>query len=271
VLRVTALLGALPGARPGEALEARLARQSLAAAGVRPPGELPAPAVEIRTLGRFEVRVGGEPLPASAWQSRKARDLLRILVARRGRGLAREELGALLWSEEDPARVGHRLSVALSTVRATLNPDRAVSGNCILADQATVALNLPSLWIDLEEFFLAAEHGFRLERAGDRAQARAVLVDAERLYDGDLFEDEPYDDWAAPTREEARATYLRVVRTLAGLYLEESDVDEAVRYLQRILAKDPYDERGHRDLVDTLTAAGRHGESQRARTVTPRP
>src|SRR5262249_51697275 len=153
-------------------------------------------------------------------QSRKARDLLRMLVARRGRGLAREELGALLWSDEEPGRVGHRLSVALSTVRATLDPDR--TANHIPAEAAPVALNLPSLWIDLEEFFLAAEHGFRLERAGDRVRARAVLVDAERLYGGDLFEDEPYDDWAAPTREEARATYLRVARTLAGLCLEES-------------------------------------------------
>jgi hypothetical protein len=37
--------------------------------------------VVIRTLGRFEVSLAGVPVPTSAWQFRKARDLLRILVA----------------------------------------------------------------------------------------------------------------------------------------------------------------------------------------------
>jgi len=41
-------------------------------------------------------------------------------------------------------------------------------------------------------------------------------------------------------------------------------VDGRVQYLLRVLDKDPYDEQGHRDLVDALAVAGRHGEARRA-------
>jgi hypothetical protein len=50
----------------------------------------------IRVLDRFAVHVDGKVVPTSNWRSRKARDLLRILVARRGRPVPRGELCELL-------------------------------------------------------------------------------------------------------------------------------------------------------------------------------
>lgn len=147
--------------------------------------------------------MAGESLPRSAWQSRKARDLLRILVARRGRGIARDELARLLW-DEDSGRVGHRLSVVLSTVRSALDP----AGDLVLADQHTAVLDTGRAVIDLEDFLAAARAGLR---TGDR-EGRAA---AEAAHTGDLFEDEPYDDWAVALHEEVLAVYLRV----AGAWL----------------------------------------------------
>ena len=46
--------------------------------------------VRVRTLGGFGVDRGGEQVPLAAWQSKKARDLLKILVARRGSPVHRE-------------------------------------------------------------------------------------------------------------------------------------------------------------------------------------
>ncbi|MEK8109737.1 hypothetical protein NKG94_45420 [Micromonospora sp. M12] len=120
--RLTVLLSRLPGR----------SRRSASTPGWPPSGwRLPVPLptlsrqdprciaqVTVRTLGRFEVYVDGSQLLAADWQSRKARDLLRILAARRGRAVPREQLGEMLWPAQDPGRVGHRLSVALSTLRA---------------------------------------------------------------------------------------------------------------------------------------------------------
>jgi ATP/maltotriose-dependent transcriptional regulator MalT/DNA-binding SARP family transcriptional activator len=264
--RVRVALGALAGVHPEQRLDARLAADRLRSAGVVAP-EPPAddlPAVEIRTLGRFAVLVGGAPVPATAWQSRKARDLVRILVARRGRPVPRDELVDLLWGPDagDDDRIGHRLAVVLSTARGVLDPGRrAPADHFIAADQANVALNLDRVAVDVEGFLAAARHGLRLHARGETADALAVLTAAEAAFAADVYADEPYDDWARALREEARAAYLHVVRVLVEL---SRHPDDAVRHLLRILAVDPYDEQAHRDLVTTLAEAGRYGEARRA-------
>lgn len=271
--RVACLLGQLPGASPEDRLAARRAQATLDAVGLEPPrlaGVTGAPPrrVAIRTLGRFEVVVDDEPLAASAWQSRKARDLLRILVARRGRRVAREELAALLWPDDaDVQRVAHRLSVALSTLRAVLDPDRRQPpDHYVAATPAALSANVSQLDIDLEVFLAEVEAGRGLVERQRPDEAREVLAAAVRRYAGDAFEDEPYDDWSIPVREETRAAYLHCVRALATLAAGRGAVDDAIGYLLRILARDPYDEQSHRELVDLLATAGRHGEAGRART-----
>lgn len=225
--------------------------------------------VAIRTLSRFEVTVDGKPLPPSAWQSRKARDLLRLLVARRGRPVAREELVDLLWAGEEGVtteRRLHRLAVALSIVRGVVDGSRqSSSDSVVIADGSSIALDVSRMNIDLETFIRQAEHGLRLHRAGKTDEGIAVLVGAERRYTGDFMEDEPYEAWTTVPRELGRATYLRVGRVLADAALRRGDTDEAIHYLLRILAVDGYDEQSHIDLIDCYTMAGRHGEVRRAR------
>lgn len=250
--KVDAWLGSLPGATADERAAASLARTRLASTGH--PGHewsvhADAPTVMIQTLGGFEVVVGGEVVPPTAWQSRKARDLLRILVARRGRPVPREELAELLWPGEDAGKVAHRLSVALSILRKVLG-----GREVIRADASRVALDRSHVEIDVLTFLDGA--GYAL-----RENAVPALSTVERAYTGDFLEDEPYEDWSVSLREEARALYLQVLRSLSEL--AERDAD-AVRYLHRLLDKDPYDMRAHRDLVARLTRAGALGEARRA-------
>ncbi|MET8122891.1 BTAD domain-containing putative transcriptional regulator [Micromonospora sp. NPDC005189] len=268
--RLAVLLSRLPGADPQERVNAQLAAERLTGAGVPPPtlsrqGPRCVAQVTVRTLGRFEVFVEGSQVLATAWQSRKARDLLRILAARRGRAVPREQLGEMLWPAQDPDRVGHRLSVALSTLRGVLDPERRTStDHFIIAAHPSLALDVGHLELDVEEFLTEAAHGFRLAEHGETDDARATLLLAEQRYRGDFLEDEPYDDWSRPTREEARRVYLRVIRKLASLAHGAREVDETIRHLGRALELEPYDEGVHGEFIGTLTAAGRHGEAAQA-------
>jgi DNA-binding SARP family transcriptional activator/ATP/maltotriose-dependent transcriptional regulator MalT len=265
--RLAVTLAALPGADVATRVAGLVARERLDAAGVPVPAPDQVPPVAIRTLGGFEVSVEGVPVPAPAWRSRKARDLLRILLGQRGRPVARERLVDLLWGNgEDAAKLAHRLSVALSTLRGVLDPGRhAPSDHFVLADGSGVALDVTHVSVDLELFLGEVAYGLRLRERGSAEDARAILASAERRYTGDFLADEPYEDWAGSMREEARAAYLHTTRALADLCRRSGRVDDAVRYLLRLLDHDPYDERGHQDLVATLAEAGRHGESRRAR------
>jgi ATP/maltotriose-dependent transcriptional regulator MalT/DNA-binding SARP family transcriptional activator len=262
-----ALALALPGER-GAAV-AREAEARLRELGARPQMAVGAPepsaAVAIEALGRFRVLRDGAPVPRSAWRSRKARDLLKMLVARHGRPVSRDALIEALWPEEDPARCANRLSVALSTLRAVLDEQRRFDADhFVLSSAGAVSLDLDHVAVDLEAFLREAAAGLTLHGEGPTAQAHARLSAAETAYAGDLLEEDLYEDWAVAAREQARDLYVRVARCLAADAHAAGDHDGAVRFLLRVLERDAYDEEAHLALVLALVDAGRHGEARRA-------
>jgi DNA-binding SARP family transcriptional activator len=218
----------------------------------------------LRSLGAFRLFRDGVPVAATAWQSKKARTLLKILVARRGRSTPRDLLMEALWPEQDPSKLGNRLSVALATARAVLDPSkRHPTDYFIVADKDSMRLDLEHVAVDVEDFIRRAREGLTLDRERRTEEAMAVLAEAEALYAGDFLEEDIYEDWAADLREEARASYIAVARRLAERSLESGDQDAAVRYYLRILDKDFWDEEAHLKVVATLERAGRHGEARR--------
>lgn len=219
--------------------------------------------VRVLSLGGFSVLRGGEVVRTSEWQSRRARELLKILVARRGHPVHRGTLMEALWPDEDESRLGNRLSVALTTVRSVLDPSKHnVPDEFVRADRDAVALNLDAVDVDLERFMSGAADGLERLRRGDLGGV-AVLEAAEAIYSGDFLEENPYEDWAVPAREEARATYIAVARALAEQAVGRGDPDSAARYLLRVLETDAYDEDAHIALVTCLSDAGRYGEAHR--------
>jgi DNA-binding SARP family transcriptional activator len=257
------------GATAGGAA-ADVAHETLREAGVeieyrRPAGPLamvsrPVPSVSIRALGSFQVSRGGTPVPRTAWQSKKARELLKILVAWR-RPVPREQLMELLWPDAQPARSGNRLSVLLSMVRDVLRL-RQVDAELVASDGSAIGLDLTQVEVDVEEFLRNAESALAAQRAG-HPDALARLQAAAAAYTGDFLEDDPYHDWAMPLAEELRATHLAVLRGLAAGLRRAGDVDGVVRCTLRLLAQDPHDEKAHMELVTVLLDAGRLGEARR--------
>jgi DNA-binding SARP family transcriptional activator/ATP/maltotriose-dependent transcriptional regulator MalT len=220
--------------------------------------------VVIVTLGGFRVSRHTKPVEVGEWGSRKARDLLKLLVARRGAPVVREEVTELLWPDE-PDRSARRLSVLLSTIRSVLDPTKAMSpDHYIAADHDTVWLVREHVEIDVELFLRDADEGRRLLAAGDVARGEQALTRAASRYLGDFCADDPYADWAAGTREIARHTFVELAAELGRLADERAQHGAAVRHRLRILDVDPYDEAAHLDLVRSLSAQRRHGEARRA-------
>jgi DNA-binding SARP family transcriptional activator len=259
---------------PGTRGRRERAERRLRALGVRtaPPlaagllASLPVEAdvpVRIRTLGGFAVLRRGHAVSPTEWQSKKARDLLKILLARRGRPAPREFLMEALWPEEDPAKPAHRLSVALATLRAVLDPGRDFAQEeFVTADKAAIGLDLSNLPVDVEDFLAEAMAGLSMP-AESQGDALDILESAETAYGGDFLEEEAYEDWAASLREEARALYVSVVGVLARHAATAREYDISARYFLRLLERDPYDEGAHFGLLSALIEAGRHGEARR--------
>lgn len=227
----------------------------------RPPD---APDVTIVTLGSFRVTRAGVTIEVADWGSRKARDLVKLLVARRGAPVVREEVAALLWPDE-PDRSSRRLSVLLSTIRGVLDPQKARAADYyVAADHDTVWLVREHVDVDIEQFLRDAADGRRLLAGGDTTAAEALLGRAAARYLGEFCADDPYVDWAAGTRELTRHTFVEVVGELGRLADARGAHGDAVRHRLRILDVDPYDEQAHLHLIRALTEQRRHGEARRA-------
>ncbi len=252
----------------GNRLEAERARRELRSLGVgetasRAAGILmalgpeEAPPLELQTLGGFRVLRNGIPVSHEAWKSKKARDLLKLLVARRGRPVSRDEAIETLWPEEDPARTGNRLSVALSTLRSVLDPNHEFPpGHFVAAENGVLRLLPENATLDVDAFLAQSKTGLTLART-DRHEALAMLEAAEAAYTGDFLEEDRYEDWAEPLRNESRASYVEVLRTLAA-------ETRLPKYFFRIIERDAFDEGAHLGLVTALEAEGAHGEARRA-------
>ena len=216
--------------------------------------------VRIVALGGFRVFRAGEPIPPTAWQSRKARDLLKLLVSRLGRPVPREQVCDALWPDEPADRRSSRFSVTLSTLRGVLDPGRAHGADAFVAtDRENVWLDLATVELDVARFLAVGQGALSASPPSIDA-----LAAAENRYSGEFLDEDPYADWAVGTREEARAVYLRVARRLAEQLDASGELERAGHLYLRLLQRDPYDEAAHLALVRVLDRAGHRGEARRA-------
>jgi DNA-binding SARP family transcriptional activator len=203
-------------------------------------------------------------VPLAEWGSRKARDALKILIARRGR-VPRDQLIELLWPDDDPVPAARRLSVAISTIRAVLDPShRLDAGHYLAANREAVWLVPGALVVDVETFLADATEGLALAAAGRLEEGGARLRSAEGAYRGDFLAEDAYEDWAVGLREEARQAYVSVGHELARIAAAQAEHAAAAGYLRRVLQHDEFDERAHLGLVGALATNGRPGDARRA-------
>jgi DNA-binding SARP family transcriptional activator len=233
-------------------------------------GQVPTPGtphVVVQTLGTFRVVKDGDVISTTKWQSRKARDLLKVLITRRGRPMPREQLVELLWPDDDlrdAAAVLKRLNVMVSTLRGVLDPDHESPPDHIVASAAgALHLELANVNVDIVDFLAEVAKAAQQDRAGNEAEALAHWRAAEAGYTGDFCEEDAYADWATGLREEARLAYAQAAAQVAGAEASAGNFEQAARFWLRLLERDQYDERAHLGLVRALDAAGRRGDARR--------
>ncbi|MGV3758568.1 MAG: AAA family ATPase [Actinomycetota bacterium] len=228
-----------------------------------PPGGTEVRRPRIAVLGTFEVVALDGSIPR--WTSRKARQLLKMLVARRGVPTPKEQLMDGLWPGEDPDALGNRLSVAISTIRRVLDPDRqAPTARFVAVESGSVRLVLRNLDVDTERFIGEATRAISAFRSG-HGDARPMIQAACARHGGEALPDEPYADWAQPLRTEVAALRCDLLRHEIEAATADGDHVAVAAACRALLDVDPHDESAHRGLVDALVQLGAHGQAAVAR------
>lgn len=211
----------------------------------------------IRVLGTFEVVC--DQGQVAHWQSRKARQLLQILVAKRGVAVSRESVMHLLWPDEAPQRVANRFSVAASTVRRALDPTgRLPREHYLESSGPLIRLRVERIDVDVESFLSQASTA--LSSTADDDTRRELLSEALRIHRGGVVMNDLGELWAQDLQREVHVAFFAVCHALAEVAAENGDHLTRLECYRRILAADSYDQRAHEGQLDAFRALGATGQ-----------
>jgi DNA-binding SARP family transcriptional activator len=221
------------------------------------------PHLHLEVLGRAQVR-SGEAQLGGRWLAQRPGQLLKFMVATRGRPVHAEEIAHALWPEagyEAPGNVRHHMH-ALRRRLEPKRPNRAPS-EFIVTRGAGYQLDAARVTIDADVFADLAEAGLDAVGNGDVEHGRRLLGQAAELYGGDFLADEPYADWALDERDRLRDLASRVLRALADLGRAAGDLEDAYRHLRRLAELEPLDTDVQRELLAVCLRRGRRTEATR--------
>jgi DNA-binding SARP family transcriptional activator len=192
---------------------------------------VPPPPLHVRGLGRFQVCRKRRPIPNRAWRQRRAGELFRLLLVSPRHSLLREQVIEALWPGDPPAARQTQFHQATSALRQALEPDLPdkFPSRYVQVEGGRVTLRLPAgTWLD----WVAFE-----EQVRDGAWEAAM-----GLYEGILFPDDLYADWAAVPREHLSNLYIQALHELGRARLEDGRPREALDACRLILGIEPWQE-----------------------------
>ncbi len=195
--------------------------------------------VEVGLLGEFRVVVNGNEVPARAFESLKARDLLAYLVVRRGETVTLDSALADLWPEE-PTRAKTALHTALYRLRKALKCDPDDRTRFVFVESGRYRLDAARFDIDIDRFESLSAQAHESSLEGEKM----LLAQAVELVNGEVLAGLDYS-WAASFRTNLTRTISRNLRRLCEIHLSLGEPEEARRVAERYVRLDPFDERAH--------------------------
>jgi DNA-binding SARP family transcriptional activator len=211
-------------------------------------------ALAIQCLGPFCVRHGDRTL--GPWPNRRAKAMFKYLVVHREIPVLKDVLIEVFWPDSDVSAARNNLNVAVHSLRRFLRDAHGEASHVVFRDGCYAIDPRLHLWVDAEEFQRLAAAGEEHDRRGRLPEAVRDLHAAEVLYQGGLFDDDPYEEWMLPRRRELQDRYVGVLERLGELYKAADDERACIEVASKVLAVEPFREAAHRELMRCYARQG---------------
>jgi predicted ATPase/DNA-binding SARP family transcriptional activator len=197
--------------------------------------------LRLKTLGGLALESDVRELAGAALQKRRLA-LLAALAVSGSRGLTREKVLGLLWTDVDETRGRQALSQALYALRKDTGEEDLVLGSDVLR------LNPNVLTSDVAEFDAAvAQH---------RDDVAAALYDGPFLDGVYVSDSDDFDRWADLERVRLARAAERAIEELARQADARADYRAAADWWRRLVAIDPLKTRANLGLISALASSG---------------
>ncbi|HMN30083.1 MAG TPA: BTAD domain-containing putative transcriptional regulator, partial [Caldilineaceae bacterium] len=193
--------------------------------------------LEITVLGRPQLKLDGRP--AAEINANKALALLYYLAAT-GHPHSRQALAGLLWTDLPEEAARRNLRVELNRLTNFFDAYLARSRDALGFNR-----ELPYR-LDLEIFETV------LKQPDPTAEQLRTAIE---LYQGDFLADfhvrdaALFEEWQNSERERLRQSCQRLTLRLIKLYTQAKEYDAAIAYTRQMLAREPWHEEGHQQLM----------------------
>lgn len=211
--------------------------------------------LRIETLGTFSVRVGDDILSDSSPRAGQVWKLFKYIVTNRATPIPTDKLIDLLWPEEEVDNPIKALYTLVYRLRSILNENFEEKQEFIIFQHNSYIWNKNSdYWLDAEAF------EDLVKQAGgpdlDNKARIALYNEAFEMYRGDYLAESSSESWALPPTNYYKRLYTTVVTRLSELCAAENDYAGVVRYCERAIELDPYEESLHATLINALARLG---------------
>ena len=195
--------------------------------------------LELHALGSASAFLDGRLITNSEWAVEKTKELLFYFVANPG-GMRKEQIVEDLWPDMSPGKGDSNFHSTTYRLRRAIFPD------CLIFENGRYRFDSSLVqYYDVHEF----ENLVRNVESEERPEAKLELLQrAVSLYRGEYLED-IYSDWVNPKREQLEEMHLRALIRLARLHRERREYQQSLDLLQKILAKDAFQEEIHLEVM----------------------
>ncbi|WP_306233777.1 AfsR/SARP family transcriptional regulator [Agrococcus beijingensis] len=214
--------------------------------------------LSVSMIGPLVVRRDGIALGAHLGGP-KPRQILEILLLRRGAPVSKDVLIELLWGDRAPKEARSTLESYVSVLRRHLQPARGKSGP-LRTTTGGYLIDISLVDLDLARF----DSLLRCAQRAEPAVAYPLVVEALALATGPLLGDELRPSWAAEerTRHADDVTAARVLAAESALAIGAHA--DAADWANQALMDDPLHEGAWTALIVALERSGQCAEGLRA-------
>ena len=211
------------------------------------------PRLQLRLLGRFELRDGETILIDRGWKRSRAKALIKLLALQPAKSLHREQVLEALWPDLEPDAAANNLFKNLHYIRTAVDN---VTGVPLIDHQDNVLTLSSAVCADIDVFREAAQHA-------DTARNESAYAAAIALWPGDLLPEDRYESWTDAPREELNERRRNLLLDHGWLLLEAGDARGAEARFQDARKVNPLDEAAHTGLMQVYARTGQRDKALR--------
>lgn len=217
--------------------------------------------LKICTLGRFSMKRGNLTIGDDNKRSQRPWILLKYLLTHHDKQIVQEDFFDIIWQDgeecENPAKALQNLVYRL---RQMLNKDTPAEygESSINFNQGCYSWNKQYPYqLDTDVFEDLYNRACQAYRTGNHHHAAELFTSALQLYKGDYLADLSFNDWVIPARNHYRQLYHDAMMKMVQIYKDSGKHQEILNLCENALMIDPYEEKIHEQIIETLIEMGR--------------